>query len=368
MNNKKQYFFIILFTFIMLVFSLCLNFSSITLKNLEDKNYKLQYEILLKNTSNNMTVSDLETIPEVFQEKPRLQNLSPLYVIIISIFFCLVITYCGIYIEPFIHGYLAAAASVVAYPVFCFYLSSAYGIYIKMIIPLCFMGLAFLISLLLRWEVYNNKKQVAYKILGRFTTEKQINTFLSDKKSFEPQIKSSTVIFFNVKNIKKLCEKYDEKAVISSLNYVYNVVIHAIQRNNGVVDKFVGNNITAYWTDYNHAYLAVKTALDIQEKLEIIADRQPHIDIKAGIHTGDLLYCLVGTDSVVNYTPIGESINFAQRLESACTFYDVSVLMSKTTYEIIKDKIFAVKTGTMSVKSKNLQVEIFEPKGFTDND
>ena len=368
MNNQRQYFFIILFTVLMLLFSLCLNFSAVNIKRLEDKNYKIQYEILLKNTSNSITVSDLETIPEAFQEKPRLNTVSPLYVIIISIFFCIVIAYCAIYISPFLHGFFAAVASLIAYPVFCFYLSSAYGIYIKMVVPVCFMGLMFLISLLLRWEINNNRKKIAYKILGKFTTEKQVNMFLSNEKAFEPKVQNSTVLFFNVKNIKKLCEKYDEKAVISNLNYVYNVIIHSIQRNDGVVDKFVGNNITAYWTEYNHAYLAVKTALDIQEKLKIIEDRQPHIEIKGGIHTGELLFCLIGTENVVNYTPIGDCINFAQRLESACSFYDVPMLMSKTTYEIVKDKIAAVKTGTMSVKSKNLQVEIFEPKGFLEND
>lgn len=368
MNNNKQYFFIILFTVLLLLFSLCLNFAANTIKKLEEKNYKIQYEMLLKNSAANISVSDIETIPETFNEPQRLKNISPLYVMIIAAFFCVVIAYCSIYIEPFLHGFMAGIAGLIAYPVFCFYLSSAYGIYVKIVLPLYFMGLIFFISILLRCGIYSNKKQVAYKILGKFTTEKQVNAFLSNKKAFEPKIQNATILFYNVKNIKKLCEKYDEQAVISSLNYVYNVVIHAIQRNNGVVDKFAGNNITAYWTDHNSAYLAVKTALDIQEKLNIIADRQPHIEIKGGIHTGDLLFGLIGTDSVVNYTPIGDGINFAQRLESACTFYDVPILMSKATYEIVKDKIIAIKTGTMSVKSKNLQIEIFEPKGLFEND
>ncbi|MBQ6515599.1 adenylate/guanylate cyclase domain-containing protein [bacterium] len=368
MNNNKQYLFIILFAVLLLLFSLCLNFSASTIKKLEDKNYKVQYEMLLKNSANSITVSDIETTPEVFNETPVLKNISPLYIMIMVAFFCLIIAYCAIYIEPFLQGFMAGFAGLIAYPVFCFYLSSAYGIYVKVVLPLYFMGLMFLVAILLRWGIYSNKKQVAYKILGKITTEKQINAFLKNKKAFEPKIQTATILFYNVKNIKKLCEKYEETAVISSLNYVYSVVIHAIQRNNGVVDKFSGNNITAYWTDYNSAYLAVKTALDIQEKLGIIADRQPHIDIKGGIHTGELLFGLVGTESVVNYTPIGDGINFAQRLESACTFYDVPVLMSKSTYEIVKDKVEAVKIGNISVKSKNLQIEIFEPKGLLEDD
>ena len=99
--------------------------------------------------------------------------------------------------------------------------------------------------------------------------------------------------------------------------------------------------------------MAVKTALEIKKKisemkLSNIKEGKIVFDVKIGINTGDALLGLVGSDRLMSYTAMGDAINTAARLEASCSKLKRDVLIAKSTYEEVKDKVITIDVGAQS--------------------
>jgi len=152
METKKQYFFIILFSMLLMIFSLWLNLSATNIDKWEKQTCVYRTKIAEEYKINNQTnKEEVATIYDEPQIKHKLIKLSPLYTIITTLFFSIILAYFVIFTKPFISAFINSILTIMAYPLFCLCLSFA-NLYIKMIIPTCFLVFAMLISLLLRIE------------------------------------------------------------------------------------------------------------------------------------------------------------------------------------------------------------------------
>jgi adenylate cyclase len=129
----------------------------------------------------------------------------------------------------------------------------------------------------------------------------------------------------------------------------------------------------AYWGDpiasEDDAYYAVKTALEIKKKVDElkianVKENKIVLDVKIGINSGNALLGLTGSDKLMNYTAMGDAVNTAARLESACSKVERDILISKETYEQAKSKIIVLEVGKIDLKGKEFQIEVFEPIGL----
>jgi class 3 adenylate cyclase len=103
------------------------------------------------------------------------------------------------------------------------------------------------------------------------------------------------------------------------------------------------------FTDTNHAADAVSAALEMQEKVPKLKEHLGFdLVIRIGIHTGYVTVGNIGSDQHLDYTVIGKNVNLAQRLESTCD--PGKILISDSTYQMIKDKVEIADSREVSLK------------------
>ncbi|PIX16282.1 MAG: adenylate/guanylate cyclase domain-containing protein, partial [Elusimicrobia bacterium CG_4_8_14_3_um_filter_50_9] len=160
--------------------------------------------------------------------------------------------------------------------------------------------------------------------------------------------------------------------VIKTLNEYFAMMIDVIFRNEGTLDKFIGDCIMVIFGAplqmSDHPLRAVKTAIEMQSALEDFNQRRTSegkepISIGIGINSGEAIVGNVGSEKKVEFTVVGDSVNIASRLESNSK--KGQILIGKNTYKRVKDYITAKKLGCIEMKGKTNQIEIYEVKGFT---
>jgi adenylate cyclase len=142
-----------------------------------------------------------------------------------------------------------------------------------------------------------------------------------------------------------------------------------ILKNEGLVDKYMGDAIMAFWgaplDQPNHAELACESSLEMMDKLKELQEKWkkegiPSFDIGIGLNSGDAIVGNMGSSSRFDYTAMGDSVNLASRLENLNKKYGTNIIISENTYKIVKDKFNLRKLDVVKVKGKTKPIAIYE--------
>lgn len=189
------------------------------------------------------------------------------------------------------------------------------------------------------------------------------------------QRREMTVMFIDLKGFTSISEKISAEDLIRMTNAFYAQMTEAISKHTGVVDKFMGDCVMAFWgepfTDKNqHALLACKAALDAQKYLEYFRNEVREelgkdadgleIDLRIGVSTGNMVVGPVGSKASKNYTVIGDAVNLGARLEGANKAYATRIILSERTKELAGNDIIARELDIIRVKGKNEVTKIYE--------
>ena len=143
-----------------------------------------------------------------------------------------------------------------------------------------------------------------------------------------------------------------------------------IMKNEGTVDKFIGDAIMAFWgapkDDPDHAFKAVETALQLKSELNHLHKTYkkssfPDISVGIGINSGIVSVGNFGSNERFDYTVMGDNVNLASRLEGANKNYGTTILISEATKNIIKHSFFYRYIDKVQVKGRKEAVNIYEP-------
>ncbi len=161
----------------------------------------------------------------------------------------------------------------------------------------------------------NETLQMIIKNYIPWTTWKKadLNSTLSLPKIPEEEIEI-TCLFLDIVNFTVFSEKNSPKVVIEKLNKVFRPIVATIYRNNGDIDKFIGDAVFAVFEDPKQA---LKSGFEIFHLLRE-ADLESMDDIRIGIHTGRVIRGDVGGEFRRDNTLIGDTVNIASRLQTSC--------------------------------------------------
>ncbi|MBK8821731.1 MAG: GAF domain-containing protein [Anaerolineales bacterium] len=178
-----------------------------------------------------------------------------------------------------------------------------------------------------------------------------------------------TTLFADIRGFTSFSENREPEQLVKILNLYLAAMADAVLIQEGTIDKFMGDAIMAWFNapipQPDHTLRAVKTALIIRESIENLYKVLPedsHLAFGVGIHYGDAVLGLIGTEKRLEYTAISDSVNTAKRIQENSA--KNQILISKTAYERVKDEIEVKSHAEMPVKGKSHALEVFEVLGL----
>jgi len=184
-----------------------------------------------------------------------------------------------------------------------------------------------------------------------------------------------TVLFADLVGFTNLSERLTPSLMVTLLNRHFGLQAAAVQEHQGVVDKFLGDSIMAFWgapfvKPEEHAVLACRAAqaqlvaMDTlrRELPEITGLRRdvPALELRIGICTGEVVVGNIGSENTRSYTVIGDTVNLAARLERANRIYGTQILITETTAQGVGPEFETREIDIISVKGKTETTRTFE--------
>ncbi|MBN1231214.1 MAG: adenylate/guanylate cyclase domain-containing protein [Anaerolineales bacterium] len=179
-----------------------------------------------------------------------------------------------------------------------------------------------------------------------------------------------TVLFSDIRGFTTLSEKLSPDEVVRLLNPYLAAMTAIIHKNGGTVDKYEGDAIVAFFGEpipyEDHALRAVITSLEMRKELKLLTERwekegiyEGDFEIGIGINTGEVFVGLIGSEERINYTIIGDTANLAARIQDLTKEYHWPILISRSTYDAVKNQIRAEFCDERLVKGKQEPVQLF---------
>ncbi len=183
-----------------------------------------------------------------------------------------------------------------------------------------------------------------------------------------------SVYFSDIADFTSISESLAPEKLVRDLGEYLGEMSNIITVNEGTIDKYIGDAIMAFWGApqecADHAFLACKSAIENQQKLKLLRnskwkkENKPLFKARIGVNTGELIVGNIGSDSRMDYTVIGDTVNLASRLEAINKYYNTEIMCSESTNKIVKDRIVTRKLDLVTVKGKAEAVGIYEVIGF----
>lgn len=196
-------------------------------------------------------------------------------------------------------------------------------------------------------------KQYTSKATWKYLLQR-ILTHTRDSKDFLME-DFGTMVFGDIQGFTKFAERFPPQEVMLALNQMFNIVTEIVYEEGGDIDKFMGDAFFAFFSDPLNAVRAVYRVakkVDILNDDRMMSGRTP-LFFRFGINSGKAVRGDIGGEIRRENTLIGDAVNIAQRLESKSI--PGQILISESTYKMIKDKVKVSEKVELKVKGrKNL--------------
>jgi class 3 adenylate cyclase/tetratricopeptide (TPR) repeat protein len=200
-----------------------------------------------------------------------------------------------------------------------------------------------------------------------YTPRHLIEKILTHRSALQGERKQVTVLFCDLANSMGLAERLGPEAMHTLLNYFFELSLQEIHRYEGTVNQFLGDGFMALFgapiAYEDHAPRAVLAALGllrrIPERLPELG-QVPHAELtlRMGLNTGLVVVGKIGDNLRMDYTAVGDTTNLAARLQQLAA--PGTILVSKTTAQLVKNHAHLDTFGTVQVKGKAAPVTAYK--------
>lgn len=172
-------------------------------------------------------------------------------------------------------------------------------------------------------------------------------------------------LFTDIRGFTNICEGLPPKDVVSLLNHYLDIETQIILNNSGDIDKFVGDEMMAFFAGPKKEYNACKAAMEIRTAMRAEQERSKNagdtfVSIGIGINTGRVVFGPVGSSNRMDFTSIGDTVNLASRLEGANKAYGSKAIITEAVYSKLNQSFICRELDYITVKGKTEPVKIYE--------
>lgn len=263
---------------------------------------------------------------------------------------------------------------IAGHVVFCGYMFIA-GRWISIVYPVVSILLTSAITAYLRFFIVDRQAREIRSMFSSYVSKKVVDVLVKNPEMARigGESRELTILFADVKNYTTYSEKRPPVEVVRILNDYLAAMTDIIIKYDGTLDKFLGDGILAYWNaplpQENHAELAVRCAFDMMaimgplQKKWLSAGDEP-IAWGIGLNTGEVIVGNIGAvGKKMEYTAIGDNVNLTYRIQNESRDAGCAVI-TRGLYDRVKDIVNAESLGSVTVKGKQIPIEIFALRGL----
>ena len=212
---------------------------------------------------------------------------------------------------------------------------------------------------------------------GKFIDPRIVTRLLgtADGTPEQAERKPVTIFFSDIKDFSGISEQLTAAAMVHLLNFYYGAVAEKIRDHNGIIDKYIGDAVMAFWcapfsTGDEHALDGCRAALAQMRALVEVRNRLPDLTglrrdtpelvVRMGIATGEVVVGVIGSPHTRSYTVIGDTVNLASRLEGVNKVYGTSIILAEDTYRLARHAIEARELDVVIVTGRREPTRIYE--------
>ena len=214
-----------------------------------------------------------------------------------------------------------------------------------------------------------NRRNEITKLFGQYVSasvaEKILASLEQGKLKMGGEEQEVTVAFADVRGFTGIANNMKPEELVTTLNKYLSVIIDAIVKYNGVINKFSGDCIMAIWNAPTacpeHPLLAIKAALEVHGAIRELQQKEPSLpkmDFGIGINTGTAVAGNMGSRERLEYSVIGSAVNLASRLTSAAP--GGKVWISDNTFKLAQSLVEVTSLGEMSIAGKKDTFQAYE--------
>lgn len=290
-----------------------------------------------------------------------------LFGLFFSIFICLIIQYFG----P-IGGLITFSIANLSSLFGSFYGFNNLNLLIDPISPLIICLMSYLIITFFNFlftELERSKVRTAF---SQYLAPEMVSRLAESSESLKlgGERKNMTFLFSDIRGFTAISESYksNPEELTDLINNLLTVLSNEILKNNGTIDKYMGDCIMAFWnapTDQiDHSDLALKASFDMEKALHEFninfkEDKGMELKIGIGINTGECIVGNMGSEKRFDYTVLGDPVNLASRLEGQSGTYGFQRILGADTVNNLKTDAHLFEVDLIQVKGKSEPVKIY---------
>uniref|UniRef100_UPI0030D9C0FF adenylate/guanylate cyclase domain-containing protein n=1 Tax=uncultured Planktosalinus sp. TaxID=1810935 RepID=UPI0030D9C0FF len=187
----------------------------------------------------------------------------------------------------------------------------------------------------------------------------KMETSLLDNETVE-----GTVAFIDICGFTAISENEPADEVVAMLNTYFDIMVHEIIKEEGIVDKFLGDAVMASFKGEFHLDRAMDASLNIRKAIynaDIkIGSKTYKPEVSIGINSGEMVWGNIGSVTLrrLDYTVIGDAVNVAARLQAAAK--KGQILISEANYEKVKESFSCSRVAEIKMKNKENPLTVYE--------
>ena len=255
------------------------------------------------------------------------------------------------------------------------------NIWISVVYPTLLVLILFVSTTLVQYFRTELEKRQIKSAFQHYVPQKLVDEIMRDvsKLRLGGEKRELTVLFSDIRGFTSMSESMPPEEVVRLLNTYLTKMTENVFRNDGLLDKYIGDAIMAVYGAPifrpDHAVLACKTALGMMSALfELQAEWKDQgsqvLDIGIGINTGPMVVGNMGSLTRFDYTVIGDAVNLGSRIESLNKDYGTHILLSEHTYAQVRDAFPNTREISFAhVRGRGARVRLYEliPDGVYPN-
>jgi adenylate cyclase len=215
--------------------------------------------------------------------------------------------------------------------------------------------------------------------MGKFTNPEIAEMVLRGEMKLGGERKDAAIFFSDLRGFTAMSENMEPEEVVEFLNEYFTDMVKCVDDTGGVVDKFIGDAVMAHWgalfSRGNDTENAINAGIMMRNALiefnkrttSKSGKRKPIAMFGCGINTGPVISGQIGSETRLDYTVIGDTVNLASRVESLNKPFGTDVLITTDAYDRVRDIFNVVEMPAIKVKGKSEPQIIYAVLGRKDD-